>query len=205
MKKLSGAIIKKELSALLGDTLKEHGFHKLRDGHYENAVPGVQRLVGFASVFARGTHYITLGVRVRFPAVEAILHFNKDDPHLSGTYGGRVDTFIANSEGEWACRDVTDLPAIAEEMKSSIENSIPFLFENSTLSAVRQRLISNLPPMCDSVVKICILSCMDVVDGNVSGGLERLDKHVAENRAKQPSQWLWPKELRDYIASLQCT
>lgn len=203
MKKLSRAIIIKTLGTTLAGTLNKHAFHKLRDGLYENAVPGVQRLIGFTSVFARGTHYITLGVRVRFPAVEAILHFNKDGSHLSGTYGGRVDTVLANSEGEWACRDVSDLPAIAEEMKSSIENSIPFLFENSSISAVRQRLLSNLPPMCDPVVKTCILSCMDVVEGNVSQALERLDKHVAENRAKQPSQWLWPKELRDHIASLQ--
>ena len=205
MQKLSASLIRKELRTLLENSLQKNGFSKIRNGLYDNAVPGVQRLIGFGPVFARGKYYITLGVRVRFPAVEAILHFNKEDPFFSGTYGGRVDTVIENSEGEWACRDVNDLPAIAEEMKSSIENSIPFLFENSSIGAVRQRLISNLPPMCDSVVRSCILSCMDVVEGNVSRGLERLDKHVAENRTKQPSQWLWPKELRDYIASLECS
>lgn len=200
MPRLTSKFIQRELTKLMEPTLESQGYQKIRSGLFINEIPDVQRIIGVACFFSRGVYRITLGFRVRFPAVEQVFREGQGDPDLRGTFGGLAKHVLGSGEGDWICHNQTEIPSIADRLLVVCKDGIAFLESNSSMEMVRKRIAAKSPPRYTAQDEACVLAAMDTVDGHTTGALTRLDDFIAARKDEVPGKWRFAKELRDYIA-----
>lgn len=193
------------IPTFLGGDLASLGFRRLGDLSYGRHEGEGTALLSFSSRrdAAGDGYWFSLGVGVRFPEIEALVHPSGSD-ELASTIGVPVHILTpSRTFKEWHLGSKTDPAVIRTDVLAYISDfALPFLAKFSTRTAVYSALASPDPKNWFALTqeqRVLRLAAIEFLQGKRDQAISHLDTALESLEAEPRKKWVALRALRDRI------